>query len=750
MEIQYFISTLWKRKWLIIAAVVVAAGVTYWWVSKKPAIYKASVTLSTGIIDYKGVDAEEGLPFLQKFQVDINFGNLIEFIQSRPNLRFLSYRLLMHDLLEEANGGKPFRLLEPEQKMEFDQNDLVTFPTVLKRQLDSLKIEFRHKDHEELFKKLTDAYDYKGENIQRWNLSVSRLGATDILKIEYLSEIPELSAFAVNNFCTDLLRNRKKLKTADAAEKVDFLKELVDDKKAFIDNKKSKLRQFKEGKELVALDAQQEATVSHIKELEIQLEESRKDIPAIKQAITRLDQFLGKEKVALIDGKSEEANERIISSKQAITALERKLALKDFNSPDEQADLKKQLAQFRVEEQLAVERLAETLSQESYLESLSDTDKQLLVERLKKEFDLIAAQETVKAYEVELERLHKRAFSFVSAESFIKNVQDEIDYAQKEYGSLLNKLADAEVSLEKSYQPLTILEMAQVPEEPESSKKLFFVVFAGAVSGGMVAGILLLLVLIDASLSTPDHYKRHVDFPLIGSFPIVKTKKLDLPNLFESNGKVGNKLEWFRENLRKLRFHLTESGSQVFVFVSNRKNSGKTFLALNLAYALSEMGKRVLLIDTNFKNRSLSEMKSEQALEEGKGEEESKALAISNEFSDDFNWGEIKSAFHDRPFTIIANKGTLKSPAEVFAGKDFHHLLDELKTYFDVIFLEAPAINDYSDVRELIPYGDKVIVVFEASHQLKNADKATIEYLRSMEDKVLGGVLNKIKLSDLT
>ena len=84
------------------------------------------------------------------------------------------------------------------------------------------------------------------------------------------------------------------------------------------------------------------------------------------------------------------------------------------------------------------------------------------------------------------------------------------------------------------------------------------------------------------------------------------------------------------------------------------------------------------------------------------------------------------------------------------AGRDFKEMIANLSEQYDYIFLEGPSINEYSDSKELIDYVDKVIAVFDANTNLNPLDKESISYLKSIKEKYLGSVLNKVQLKDLS
>ena len=98
---------------------------------------------------------------------------------------------------------------------------------------------------------------------------------------------------------------------------------------------------------------------------------------------------------------------------------------------------------------------------------------------------------------------------------------------------------------------------------------------------------------------------------------------------------------------------------------------------------------------------------------------------------------------------IIGNKGGHNSPSELLSGVDFKKKIEDLGQNYDYIFLEAAALGKYSDALELVDFVEKVIPIFDASTSLSGKDDNGLAFLKTLKDKVLGGVLNKADLNNL-
>ena len=117
------------------------------------------------------------------------------------------------------------------------------------------------------------------------------------------------------------------------------------------------------------------------------------------------------------------------------------------------------------------------------------------------------------------------------------------------------------------------------------------------------------------------------------------------------------------------------------------------------------------------------------------------------------NTGNRKGIIHKTRFTgveIIGNVGGRESPSEIMAGRDFKEMIHKLSLQYDYVLMEGPALNAYSDSKELMDYADKVIPVFGADMSVSQMDKESINYLKSINGKLMGTVLNNVQLKNLS
>jgi Mrp family chromosome partitioning ATPase len=118
---------------------------------------------------------------------------------------------------------------------------------------------------------------------------------------------------------------------------------------------------------------------------------------------------------------------------------------------------------------------------------------------------------------------------------------------------------------------------------------------------------------------------------------------------------------------------------------------------------------------------------------------------INSEDKNEDTTTSIVFSTSDRNVDIIGSRRGFESPSEMFAGKNFNSLIDGLRLKYDYIVMEGPCLNEYSDTKELVQFADGVISVFSAKNSLIQKDRESIKYLKSLNGKFIGAVLNFVE-----
>ncbi len=725
MDLLFIFNTLWNRKWLLIGTIVATTLFTYFLLRLVAPNYKSEAIIQTSITERKKVDLERESPFMQQFQVKTLFSNLITRMTSRTSLKKLAYQLLLHDLEALVKEDQPFRTPDAEE-WQFNAQEAKNIIHLIHQELSG---ETASKEAEPKIRQVAYAFGYNYNDILE-QLNVVRDGETDYLLISAISENPTYSAFLVNTLCDNFVQQYNQEYVEAESTSVQFYHNLAKQKKSGIDSVNQRISEYKQRFKILDLKEESGFLIAEKKDLELAKEEEKKNIEGLKKAIKVYDEYLEGQNFSL---SRTDAGTLLLRSDVAALKSEKAKLQEQYNltgryDDDIQREIKK--IDKKLDEQLinlATERL-----QKSERNDKDDNLKTIFFKRLDTEVDLLISEESVKSIENALNRLENETVGFVESEAILQNLEGEKDILLGEYLDVVNKLNEATRIALSSSTPLQVIEYGEVAEKPESSKALIITALAAITAAGAVALLLIFLALLDNRL-TEDRFETLTQLPLSGTLSTLKLEDRALDQIFfRPTQNIDEQV--FREEIRRIRLVIESAGAKKFLFTSLGEKEGKTFLIITLAYAFSVMRKKILIVDTNFKNNELTVLANKVLADNPLYNE------VINKDNATINLDTIWEL--DDNIHILGNQGGNFSPSELFAGRNFEQSLENISKKYDYIFMESAAINAYNDAQELIPYTDKVITVFKANQKLSEASRNSIKLLNKLDKHLLGAILN--------
>lgn len=738
MDLLLLAKVLWRKKWILILIPVLAAIAAYLFTLDQIDYYRSITRISTGFTMVDQVQVTD-----EKFNLkdaDMKFSNLLQTMNEAIPANLVAYRLILHDLEAEEPFRRPANFNPSAEELARIK---AFFTTKLKNfsPLSTSDPEYN------LARKFLTAYGYSYTDI-RHSLSISRVQNTDFVQIDFVSDNPKVSALAANAYCEEFIRYYKSVKSERTGESVDFLKQLMDDKKAVLDQKLETQKAFKASNSVLDVETEGTAKLSQLQEFERLRDETRSKVQKLELTIQRLNEEIRNAGGAVTTVN----NQRIIDLRERITRLNERY----ITGGSSNHLLLDSLNKLREQLRLQMEKANRQNSPSTPAVSIAD-----LQSRLKDaEIDLKVERSNLSSVESKIANLRHLFSGYANKEAALAAIQKEVDLASQEYLDAVNKYNEAQNRLIASTTLKQVLAAAPAAY-PESSKKYLVIGLAGFSSLAICLFAIIGLELIDVSIRNPAKFKRLVGLPLVGMINKIDSKNFNIRAYF-NQANSSEETEMFKSLLRKLRHEIETTNGKVILFTSPKKKDGKTFVMFSLAYVLSLINKRVLVIDTNFKNNSLSQIlvkpHTEIKVLEGRrvnlligsGKKRKEDEEIPEPEADAENTYDLINPTKYKNIFIVGNAGGgVESPAEILSGRDFTNLIAVLVDSFDYILMEGAALNDFSDTKELVQYADKVFAVFSADSTIKQLDKESISYFKSLGKKFGGAVLNRIHTKDL-
>ncbi len=185
----------------------------------------------------------------------------------------------------------------------------------------------------------------------------------------------------------------------------------------------------------------------------------------------------------------------------------------------------------------------------------------------------------------------------------------------------------------------------------------------------------------------------------------------------------------------------TKKSCKVLGITSSLPNEGKSTIAAALAELMAQSGGKVLLIDADLRNPSLSRRLAPNA-DRGLVE----VLAGSASLSD--------AAFTDPTtnlsFIPTVAKSRLIHTSELLGSEDTKELVERLRSVYDYIIIDLSPLAPVVDVRTVTNLVDAFVFVIEWGRTKIEVVEHALGDTRGVLDNMLGVVLNKADLTMLS
>jgi Mrp family chromosome partitioning ATPase len=208
--------------------------------------------------------------------------------------------------------------------------------------------------------------------------------------------------------------------------------------------------------------------------------------------------------------------------------------------------------------------------------------------------------------------------------------------------------------------------------------------------------------------------------------------------------------EGYRSLRTNIQFAGMAQGQRVLAFVSAGAQEGKSTSAVNLAIALAQDGKRVLLVDADLRKPTIHER---LGLEQVPGLSE--VLLGTTHYTEairtvtDLMLGalgveQVVNAPGIDNLNILPSGKRPDNPAEFMNSPRLNELIEVVRKEYDITIFDCPPILPVTDGVTLGSKVDGVVMVYQVGRVGRNALKRAKTLLENARAKVVGIVLSNV------
>lgn len=186
----------------------------------------------------------------------------------------------------------------------------------------------------------------------------------------------------------------------------------------------------------------------------------------------------------------------------------------------------------------------------------------------------------------------------------------------------------------------------------------------------------------------------------------------------------------------KLQFSFADDNSCRVIGVSSAlAGEGKSLTAVNLAYALSQLDKRVMLIDCDMRRPSLT-----TNLPISKVPGLSNYLSGQCELNDLFQFCGIKN--DEKAFIAVSAGRNPPNPIELLSSARMNRMIEGLRNNLDYIILDLPPVGEVSDALAVVKQVDGMLLVARQNYCDRIAFSNAVRQFEFVDAKILGVIYN--------
>jgi len=255
---------------------------------------------------------------------------------------------------------------------------------------------------------------------------------------------------------------------------------------------------------------------------------------------------------------------------------------------------------------------------------------------------------------------------------------------------------------------------------------------------GMVLGVLLGVLVVfvvhylDNTMRDPKSLEEAAGLAVLGAIPRLGENETaqqaasDLRSPFS---------EAYRSVRTALQFATVRGLPGTLLITSAGPSEGKSTTALELAQNISQLGKRVLLVDADLRGASVHKTTGLPA-----------AKGLSNLLSGACTLDEVVQSWRNGALDVITSGPLPPNPPELLGGAALPKLLSDLRRSYDVVILDGPPVLGLADAPLLANHAEATMLVVAAQATRVESLQAAIRRLQFSRARLIGALLTRFNM----
>ncbi|NLN79667.1 MAG: polysaccharide biosynthesis tyrosine autokinase [Armatimonadetes bacterium] len=720
MNFWHTIRVVRQRRWIILGIVAITLLVVLIAAPKPRVVYQASAYVSPSLQVMQG-----GLTTASTRQSSVPDRNVI-----------LSNLIILAQQGEVYDKARAFLEKSPEQQKQqlralvgpdVPDSDL---PPRTTKPLTTIMIEpgrpLRHQD----WSNVLEVTPVRNETIGEKGTT------TDIIRLTVKMPNGHDTPFIVNAVALAFAETYQDKSRMDTRTYEHFLKTSKQEAKERLEELRHDIAEYKDTHDVVSIDAETASAIASIAELRSAQITAEAAVREAEAAASDVSKQLYVQPLVTDQLLPSEMNPRAIKLEEQL--LQSEVDLRLISQRYKPAHELYKAAELRIK--ILKEKLAE--EGPAYTQPvLNEIHQGLLKKSSDAQYALATARAKLESVEESFDQAKERTRKLSDSQPRYAELMTEYVQAEATYKMLSEKhdqavIAEKEFTRTGSIVPYGWAHYSQGPIVQGPSKRSLLVYgFVLSLLVGVLAAVWL--DSIDNRMRSAHDVEKMLDLPILGVTPQLVARDGILPRLTYLYP-ASPMAESFRMLRTNILFALRDNPFHTLMIATGMPGQGATTTICNLAIALAQSGKRIILIDADMRKPSLH-----------KFFDTPNVVGLSALLSGEGSLAEALNATEVENLFLIPGGNQPLNPSELLGSKRMQELVDRLKDHCDLVLFDTPSAVVFSDAPMLASRVDAALMVVSANQIPRETEVQARDLIKKAKANIIGVAINKMSADNI-
>ena len=314
-------------------------------------------------------------------------------------------------------------------------------------------------------------------------------------------------------------------------------------------------------------------------------------------------------------------------------------------------------------------------------------------------------------------------------------LHEDLERLRSQHRALLNNLITLDVRQGFRHRNISIMEPAIVQTQPVYPQKMKGLMIAAFLGLGLGLALAFFVEYIDDSIKLAEEVERDLQLPFLGMIPAAQWSPDDLTaHRLDRVKQQGGVAEAYRVVRSAIIFSIPREKLRSLLLTSAVPREGKTTTCVNLAIGFAQIEERVLLLDGDLRR---GEIHKYFGMERDKG--------LSDILLGEATPEEVVRHTNIPKLDLIPCGAYPANPAELLLGWRLKEMMDWARQHYDRIIVDSPPVMGIADSAILGAACDGALFIIWAGRTSRRYVRVAKMTAVSRGAKIFGFILNNLE-----